>query len=115
MNDAILSKKPKTLAISPAFATASSDFFSLNLARMIPRMEKGIAKEVENRLPAPSQKEREIITLIIPDVRLRIPFNPETPLILTPPARNFDKKIGLPFSFNHDRVFFFCSNVKQKL
>jgi len=91
MNDAILSKKPKTLAISPALAIASSDSFSLDLARMIPRMEKGTAKEVENRLPAPNQKEREISTLIIPDVKLRIPLNPETPLILSPPARNFDK------------------------
>ncbi len=87
INVAILSKKPKTLAVSPAFAIASSDSFSRDLARIIPRMEKGIAKEVENRLPAPIQKEREISMPIIPDTRLRIPLNPETPLILSPPAR----------------------------
>lgn len=87
IKDTILSKKPKTLAISPVFAIVSSDSFSRDLARIIPRMEKGIAKEVKNKLPAPSQKEREINTLIIPDVRLRIPFDAEMPLILSPPAR----------------------------
>lgn len=88
IKDAMLSKKPNTLAVSPVFATESSASFNRDLARMIPRMEKGIAKEVKNKLPAPSQKEREISTLIIPDVRLRIPFDAEMPLILSPPARS---------------------------
>jgi hypothetical protein len=88
-----LSKKPKTLAISPAFATASSDYFSRNLARITLRMEKGIAKEVENRLPAPSQNEREISMPIIPDIRLRILLNCEKPLILSPLARNSGKSL----------------------
>jgi hypothetical protein len=68
MNDVILSKKPNTLTVSPAFAILSSASFKLDLARIIPRMEKGIAKEVKNRFPAPNQKEREISTLIIPDI-----------------------------------------------
>ncbi len=87
MNVAILSKKPKTLVISPAFAVTSSDSFRLDLARIIPEMETGIAKEVRNRLPVPSQKEREINTLISPDIRLRIPLKPEKSLISFPPAR----------------------------
>lgn len=88
IKDATLSKRPKTLAVSPAFEIASSDSFKRDLARIIPRMEKGIAKEVKNRLPAPSQKEREISTLIIPDARLRIPLEAEMLLILSSPAQN---------------------------
>ncbi|MDD2615530.1 MAG: hypothetical protein PHH67_11170 [Methanosarcina sp.] len=49
IKDTILSKKPKTLAISPVFAIVSSDSFSRDLARIIPRMEKGIAKEVKGQ------------------------------------------------------------------
>lgn len=92
-----MSKKPKTLAIRPAFAIESSASFSRDLARMIPRREKGIAKEVKNKLPAPSQKEREISTLIIPDIRLRIPLNPEKSLILPPPA--LTDKLQFAFQF----------------
>jgi hypothetical protein len=111
MKDATLSKKPKTLAVSPAIAIASSDSFSRDLARIIPRMEKGIAKEVKNRLPAPSQKEREISTLIIPNARLRIPLNVETPLIFAPPARNYDE-VPICFPILKKLILFSCSKVK---
>jgi hypothetical protein len=91
IKDTILSKKPKTLAISPVFAIVSSDSFSRDLARIIPRMEKGIAKEVKNRLSVPSQKEREISTPVTPEIRLRIPLSFESPLILSPPVKYFNK------------------------
>ncbi|AYK16016.1 MAG: hypothetical protein ACOX7X_07365 [Methanosarcina flavescens] len=81
-----MSRKPKTLAVSPAFAIASSNSLSRDLASRIPRIEKGIEKEVKNKLPALIQKEREISTLIIPEIRLRIPLDPEKLLILFPPA-----------------------------
>jgi len=48
---------------------------------MIPRIEKGIEKEVRKTLPIPSQKGREISTLARPNIRLKVPLNPEIPLI----------------------------------
>lgn len=104
IKDAILSKKPKTLAVRPAFAISSSDSFSPDLARMIPRMEKGIAKEIKNRLPSPNQKEREISTLVIPDIKLRIPLNLERLLILSPPPRNLTD-LNLLSNFIQKSVF----------
>ena len=54
---------------------------------MIPRIEKGIEKEVKKILPTPSQKGREISTLVSPRIRLKIPFNVEIRLILSPPTQ----------------------------
>lgn len=89
IKDAILSRKPKTLTISPAFAIESSDSFSWDLARIIPRMEKGIAKEVKNRLSVPSQKERDISTPVIPEIRLKIPLSFEKLLIFISSCTKF--------------------------
>ncbi|WP_229390694.1 hypothetical protein [Methanosarcina sp. DH2] len=80
-NDAMFSRKPNTLAVSPAFAVASLLFLRRDLARVIPAREKGIAKDVKNRLPIPNQNEREKRTLISPKKRLKIPLMSEFPLI----------------------------------
>lgn len=86
MNDAMFSKNPNTLAVSPACAVESLLFLRRDLARTIPARANGIAKDVRNRLPIPTQKEREINTLISPKKRLKIPLMPEFPLILLPPV-----------------------------
>lgn len=86
INAAILSKKPKTPAVSPAFAVASCPSFKRDLAKIIPRIEKGIEKEVRKTPPTPNQKGREIIILANPNMRLKIPLNLEIPLILFPPS-----------------------------
>lgn len=86
MNDAIFSKKPNTLAVSPACASTSCLSLRRDLARTIPARAKGIAKNVRNRLPIPSQKERERNMLISPEKRLKIPLILEFPLILFPPV-----------------------------
>ena len=77
-----MSKKPKTLDVSPALAVPSSDSFSRDLARITPRIEKGIEKEVRKILPIPNQKGREINTLVSPKIRLKIPLKEELPLIM---------------------------------
>ncbi|HHV24013.1 MAG: hypothetical protein PHG79_01575 [Methanosarcina sp.] len=46
IKDAILSRKPKTLTISPAFAIASSDSFSWDLARIIQGWKKVLQKRL---------------------------------------------------------------------
>lgn len=70
----MFSRKPNTLAISPAFAIASMPSLRRDLARIIPARAKGIAKVVRNRLPIPNQNERERRTLISPKIRLKIPL-----------------------------------------
>lgn len=92
-NDAIFSKNPNTLAVSPAFAVASMPFLRRDLARIIPARAKGIAKDVKNRLPIPDQKEREINMLISPKKRLKIPLISDIPLILFPPVKNMIFKL----------------------
>lgn len=87
MNDAMFSRKPNTLAISPTFAVASWAFLRWDLARIIPARAKGIAKVVKKRLPIPNQKERERNMLISPKTRLKIPLTSGLPLILSPPIK----------------------------
>ena len=77
----MLSKKPKTLAVSPALAVVSWDSFKRDLANKMPRIEKGIEKEVRKILPTPNQKGREINTLVNPKIRLKIPLKEEISLI----------------------------------
>lgn len=83
----MFSRKPNTLAVSPAFAVASWFFLRQDRARTIPARANGIAKDVKNRLPIPNQKERERNMLISPKTRLKIPLNLELPLILSPPVK----------------------------
>ncbi|MDD4523114.1 MAG: hypothetical protein PHW84_09475 [Methanosarcina sp.] len=52
-------------------------------------MEKGIAKEVKNRLSVPNQKERDISTPVIPEIRLRIPLSFEKLLIFISSCMKF--------------------------
>lgn len=103
--DAIFSKNPNTLAVSPAFAVASGLFLRRDLARTIPARAKGIANDVKNRLPIPNQKEKERNMLMSPKKRLKIPLIPEPPLILPPPAKN-DFQINSP-SVHIIRLMFF--------
>lgn len=99
-NDAIFSKNPNTLAVSPAFAVVSGLFLRRDRARIIPARAKGIAKDVKNKLPIPDQKEREINILISPKTRLKIPLISELPLILSPPLKNMIFKLtGIRFLF----------------
>lgn len=84
MNDTIFSKKPTTLAVSPACAFASWLFLRRDLARTMPAREKGIAKNVKNRLPIPNQKERDRNMLISPKIRLKVPLTSEFSFILFP-------------------------------
>jgi hypothetical protein len=86
MNAIMFSRKPNTLTVSPAFAVASGTCFRRDLARIMPARAKGIAKDVRNKFPIPSQNDREKITLISPNTRLKIPLLPEMLLILLPPA-----------------------------
>jgi hypothetical protein len=74
MNDTIFSRKPNTLAVSPAFAVTS--WFSLrrDLARTIPARAKGIERDVKNRVPIPNQNERERSILINPQITLKTPL-----------------------------------------
>lgn len=73
----MFSRSPKTLAVNPAVATGFGPFFRLALARAIPRMEKGIVKDVIITVPAPSQNERENKTLVSPHKRLKNPVIPD--------------------------------------
>jgi hypothetical protein len=100
INDAIFSKNPNTLAVSPAFAVVSGPFLRRDRARIIPARAKGIAKDVKKRLPIPDQNERERNMLINPQKRLKIPLISEHPLILSPPAKKTIFKLtGLLFIF----------------
>jgi hypothetical protein len=83
-NDAIFRKKPNTLAVSPAFAVASSLSLRRDRERTIPARAKGTAKDVRNRLPIPNQKEIERNTLISPKIRLKVPLTSKFPFILFP-------------------------------
>lgn len=84
MNDAIFSKKPNKLAVSPDCAVASRLSLRRDRARMIPARAKGTAKDVKNRLPIPNQKERDRNMLISPKIRLKIPLTSEFPFTLFP-------------------------------
>jgi len=79
------SKNPKTLAISPALATSSCPFFRRALASTMPIKAKGIAKDVRNTLPIPSQKGREKNMLRSPHTRLKVPAFSDSLLIFFPP------------------------------
>ena len=83
--EARFSKKPKTLAISPALATLSGPFFRRALARTMPMKAKGIAKDVKNTLPMPSKKDREKKMLTSPHTRLKVPEFSDRLLIFFPP------------------------------
>jgi hypothetical protein len=59
----------------------------LDLARTIPARANGIAKDINNRLPIPNQKDRERNKLISPKRKLKVPLTSEFPLILSPPVK----------------------------
>ena len=69
-----MSRNPKTLAVSPTFATELWPSFKQDLARMIPRIENGIESEVRRILPNPKKKGRETNILTVPKIRLKNPL-----------------------------------------
>ncbi len=79
--DAIFSRKPNTLAVSPTFAVASGLFFETGSGKDNTCKSKGYCKRCKKQATYPNQKERERNILISPKMRLKIPLNSEFPLI----------------------------------
>ena len=78
-----IEQKAKNTCYKPRFHNCILRLFQNGPDHDNPNNGKGIVKEVKNMLPVPSQKERKISMLISPNIGLRIPLKPETPLDFT--------------------------------